>query len=71
MQIIEKEIGRAVSPYFGELVCMADTEDNPCFWAIKKKMDFFAQRSFAKNLAYIVKVIVVANLNNKKRCSLN
>ena len=41
MQIIEKEIGRAVSPYFGELVCMADTEDNPCFWAIKKKMDFF------------------------------
>ncbi|MBP5554938.1 MAG: hypothetical protein J6X94_08715 [Lachnospiraceae bacterium] len=41
MQIIEKEIGRAVSSYFGELVCMADTEDNPCFWAIKKKMDFF------------------------------
>ena len=41
MQIIEKEIGRADSPYFGELFCMADSEGNPCFWAIRKKTDFF------------------------------
>ena len=39
MQIIEKEIGRADSLYFGELVCLADSEGNPCFWAIRKKID--------------------------------
>lgn len=41
MQIVEKEIGRADSPYFGELVCMADSDGNPCFWAVRKKMVFF------------------------------
>ncbi len=40
MQIVETEIGRANSPYFGEVVCLADDSGNPCFWAIKKKMDF-------------------------------
>ena len=41
MQIVEKEIGRAESRCFGELVCMADSDGNPCFWAIRKKTDFF------------------------------
>ena len=41
MQIVEKVIGKANSPFFGELVCMADSEGNPCFWAIRKKTDFF------------------------------
>ena len=40
MQTVEIEIGRADSPYFGEVVCLADESGNPCFWAIKKKMDF-------------------------------
>ncbi len=40
MQIVETEIARADSPYFGEVVCLADESGNPCFWAIKKKMDF-------------------------------
>ena len=40
MQTVETEIGRADSPYFGEVVCLADESGNPCFWAIKKKMDF-------------------------------
>lgn len=40
MQIVETEIGRANSPYFGEVVCLADDSGNLCFWAIKKKMDF-------------------------------
>ncbi len=40
MQIVETEIARANSPYFGEVVCLADESGNPCFWAIKKKMDF-------------------------------
>lgn len=41
MQIVEKEIGSADSSYFGKLVCMADSNGNPCFWAIRKKTDFF------------------------------
>lgn len=40
MQIVETEIGRANSPYFGEVVCLADDKGNPCFWAMKKKMNF-------------------------------
>lgn len=40
MQIVETEIGSANSPYFGEVVCLADDKGNPCFWAMKKKMNF-------------------------------
>lgn len=40
MQIIKTEIGRANSPYFGEVVCLADDSGNPCFWAKKLITDF-------------------------------
>lgn len=40
MQIVETEIARADSPYFGEVVCLADESGNPCFWAIKKRWIF-------------------------------
>lgn len=42
MQIIEKEISRAESNYFGNLVCLGDDAGNPCFWVKKITTEFLS-----------------------------